>query len=156
MVLRRVGRRVVDVLVNGTQVDSFEQTGERADYDVAVSGKSQTITTEMNGQAAILGSQTFQMVDTPSFEQDSPDSVRLSVEASGGDVRISIRNIFTEVASVSGESPDTGWVSQPDNGGFASIKIENQSSTQTNIDYSLRLRHEGISPGFSVDGATQS
>jgi hypothetical protein len=46
MTLRPVGRKIVNILVNGTQQDSFTQNQESLDYDVSVSSSSQANVTD--------------------------------------------------------------------------------------------------------------
>jgi len=167
MVLRRVGRQFVDVLVNGTQVDSFEQTGERADYDVSVSDDSTSFETVFQGRTEfdIPDNTTVQLASqyglnaegSEGIDGRTPDEVRLrgSANKGNGEVNVFIKDSNNNVlANTTGTLADSGWIDASNN--FEDLGIENDSGTNSLIEWELMLRYNGIQSGFTVNGATQS
>lgn len=155
MVLRRVGKRFVDVLVNGTQVDSFEQTGERAGYDVGVSDDPTTITSEFSGDVTLPANTDWEIAKYDGWTQRPPDEIRITTETYGQDyIEIEIYDSEGILFSVSSESPFTGW--ETARGELDRVKIGNTSANEALIDFTIGYRYTGVQSGFTVDGATQS
>jgi len=166
MVLKRVGERVVDVLVNGAQQASYTQTQERADYDVAVSDDSTTFETRYVGEYQgipdgdyIAPSQTYYPTyddgDAAGVEGRIPDRIRVEVYGNGGDTRMQIRDgNGNDLYNQLNTDHDTGYLSVP-SASIDFIKITNESGSSQTID--VRLTNEyTVSSGYSIDGVTQS
>jgi hypothetical protein len=172
MVLSKVGDRIVDVLVNGSQRASYTQTADRADYDVSVSDNAQTFEQpimQMQGVSVpaenlalmywnVLPDQDYKATNWDFQESSFFDEFRFRVEENGGDGSQLSFFAFHDNLSINqtvGSYYDSGWTPAPAAGDEGLYRIDNFSSSSQTVNVRVDARWT-VSTGFSIDGVTQS
>ena len=152
MGLKRVGERVVDILVNGTQEASFTQTQERADYDVTVNETTGTL--EFIAASGTVGSDAGDFYSSQSFAAIDADEMKLTANDKFGEGGIMVEYRYNgNLTSVScNPVGTTGWVSVDDN--LSYIQIDGVPSGVF-VDFKIELR-KTVTDGYNVAGVTQS
>jgi len=162
MVLKRVGRKTVDVLVNGTEEATYTQDQDRRDYDVAVSDDTITFTTAISGSVYADDGSVVEIheTDIPQATWDiaaisRPERVRLYTNVSDGEHGAYMEwDDGTNFYSNSGTGTlDSGWIDLT--APIGHISIENMTGGNATLAWKVSFEFSESS-GFSVDGVDQS
>ena len=163
MGLRRVGRKTVDVLVNGVQQASYTQDQDRRDYDVSVSENSTTFETATNGRAETPSYGYVELIggyagSSPwsQSEVGRPDRFRIQTDAStGGDhsVTVELADGSTLISNQQTGAYDSGYLDLDSPIDY--IEVGEESGNSGKLYWKMHFEYTE-SPGYSIDGVTQS
>lgn len=169
MVLRPIGERALDVLVNGNVINSFTQTSETADYDVSISDNT-TRKTIWTGSEFLNHDGTVQTVMETGYtksnypsELEAPNlrsemGIKVYCEGGAGPCTIKLYNDGSNIKNIDVSRETTEW------SGWFNVKQSNYNlekiEINPNVDYQdifyqYAIRRNVVT-GHTVNGVTKS